>query len=577
MKAKINIDREPLTPEEIRGRKDFNAVLKQYQQSPAQAGSATKPFFKSTGFLASGVLVVCTAVSVFMYSIYHSKSESKANVEKSVLKPEQNSNLTYLPAATGNLKMKISPPIKKLDIPYQHYQVDAAQGGEFKTQKGSRIRVPKQAFADANGKALNGQVELRFREFHDPVDFFLCGIPMCYDSAGVRYQFESAGMIELLGFKDGKPVYILPGKKVEIELDSRRTGGTAYNIYRFDTATCNWEYLGKDKLARQAVSEATGRASDSVSDQARINALPEIKAIDAQIEQVRTDCEKQLQQLPKNPAEPSKPVKATASRKHFNIDVKASEFPELVQYKSSDWEVDPANKKVSDEIFDMTWEDAKLSEGTKKGVNYYLTLSGNNKTIKLLVDPVFEGKNYDKAMADFNSKFKIYESGRQDRLAKEQKIKMFEDSMVTATVEKRKELLAARNFEMNKTASLVSCFSISGFGVYNCDAPCYYPKGMVTPIRLVDASGNLLPCRDAYLVDNSKNSLFTYYGAEIPAFRFNPQAKNLLWTMANGKLYLLRNKQFSTITGVAGHQDVQMEEVKQEFKTAEEMKVYMGI
>ncbi|HXC06817.1 MAG TPA: hypothetical protein VNZ86_18795, partial [Bacteroidia bacterium] len=215
MKAKMNIDREKITQEEIRARKDFNSVLKQYQLHPTQTGasSAGKSFFKSTGFLATGAVVVATAVSVWMYSIYQKKSENKA-VENVQVKSEQKGDFTYLPASNANQKMRIAPPMPKADIPYQHYKVDAAQGGEFKTDKGSRIRVPQGAFADASGKALNGQVELRFREFHDPVDFFLSGIPMCYDSAGVRYQFESAGMVELLGFKDGKPVYILPGKQV---------------------------------------------------------------------------------------------------------------------------------------------------------------------------------------------------------------------------------------------------------------------------------------------------------------------------------------------------------------------------
>jgi hypothetical protein len=480
------------------------------------------------------------------------------------------------------MKMRISPPISKLDIPYQHYQVDAAKGGEFKTNKGSRIRVPKQAFGDASGKALEGQVELRFREFHDPVDFFLSGIPMCYDSAGVRYQFESAGMIELLGFKDGKPVYILPGKQVEIELDSRRIGGTSYNVYKFDTASCNWVYLGKDKLARKTVSEATGEVAVSAdSVRARFEALPEVKSLNQQTEQAKADCEKQLKQLPKPSDEPKKPVKAVAGRQHFNVDIDYNEFPEMKQYKSTVFEIGPENKDVNQDIFDkrLPMEDFVISEGTRKGENYTMTLSRGAEVVKLIVYPVFEGKNYDKAMAEFNAKFKQYEEERNSRVVAENKIKASEEAMIETYNRRKKELeenYTAQRVSMDKMGALVNSFTVKGFGVYNCDAPCYYPKGRVSAVRLVDASGTLLSSIAVYLVDADKNGLFTYHGADIPEFRFNPKSRNLLWTVTGGKFYVLRNEQFSTI-GDPGHSDVKMEAVDKDFKNADELKAYLGI
>jgi hypothetical protein len=564
MKPKINIDRDKITPEEIREKKDFNAVLKQYQLNPKQGVEGGKSFFRSTGFLATGAVILAATVSVFIYNLNSKSSEKNAPINKQIVSSEQ-------------VKMKVNPPVQKLDIAYQHYQVDAVQGGEFKTTKGSRITVPQKAFADASGKELNGQVELRFREFHDPVDFFLCGIPMCYDSAGVRYQFESAGMVELLGFKDGKPVYILPGKQVQIELNSKRTGGVSYNVYKFDTASCNWEYMGKDKTAgnETLVSAAGPVFADSLNTMDVFNALPEVKALDIQMQQAKNDCEKQLKQLSKPVAEPQKPIRATAGLQHLKIDILPSEFPEMAQYKSMLFEEDPDNTSVDKDVFNKDWEDIKLSAGTKKGVNYTLTLMRNKQTVHLIVRPVFEGKEYDKALADFNVKFKKYEADRAQRV----KIQEEEDTKIAACLKKRKEVEEQHQqqlFNSHKMEALVSSFSISGFGIYNCDSPCLYPKGQISPVRLVDAKGQLLPCTAAYLVDDSKNALFTYYSADIPEFRFNPKAKNLLWTFANNKFYVLRNDQFHSI-GVSGHHDMKLEEVEQEFKSAEEMRAYLGI
>lgn len=45
-------------------------------------------------------------------------------------------------------------------------------------------------------------VKITYREFADPIDFFVSGIPMEYDSAGRKYNFESSGMCEINAYKD---------------------------------------------------------------------------------------------------------------------------------------------------------------------------------------------------------------------------------------------------------------------------------------------------------------------------------------------------------------------------------------
>jgi hypothetical protein len=102
----------------------------------------------------------------------------------------------------------IKPPIKGADVPFKEWTVDAAKGDTVYYPTGSIILFPPNSFVDKNGNVITGNVEVKYREFTKPIDFFLSGIPMNYDSAGVQYTFESAGMCEILAYKDGAPVFV---------------------------------------------------------------------------------------------------------------------------------------------------------------------------------------------------------------------------------------------------------------------------------------------------------------------------------------------------------------------------------
>jgi len=87
---------------------------------------------------------------------------------------------------TGNdlVERKVNPPIPQAQKVFASYKVDAHKGGVYEYGNGSKITVPARAFVYEDGSEVTGEVELKYREFHDFVDFFLSGIPMEYDSAG---------------------------------------------------------------------------------------------------------------------------------------------------------------------------------------------------------------------------------------------------------------------------------------------------------------------------------------------------------------------------------------------------------
>jgi hypothetical protein len=600
MTRKINIDREKPSSEEIRSRKDFKSVLNQYSAA-ASAGVTAKPFFKSTGFLVAAAITLLASVSAIVYFTSGIRSENG----RAVLKPGEGTNQqTAFSAEQAGMvdasKPLIAPPLTNTRIPYQSYKLNASTGGEFTSENGSTIHVPENAFADASGKILQGEVDLRFREFRDPVDFFVSGIPMSYDSAGKRYQFESAGMVEVTGFKDSKPVQIAAGKKVDVQLMSV-SAGHSFNLYRLDTATRNWVYVGKDVSRSKsgttlAVTDKKKRASLSEAEARKFDSLPEIKTIDRKINGLKQQSEKQIAALPPLPAEPLMPQKANVSHQRFNIDIDPIEFPEMKQYRSAVFEVGPeaSNKKFSNETYKTTWDDIQLSEGTQKGLNYYLTLKKGIETLKIIVYPVLEGKAYDAAKKKFDSQQDVYNTQKKQRDETEKKIGLDEAAQIAGLSKTRQSKEEQWKKDMNPVASakspnpqhdqvssplekeVIHSFSLSNFGIYNCDCPIALPEGAQISIRVTDESGKDLGSSEIYLVDKKLNSLFKYYAKSYSEFRFDPSSKNMAWTVIGNKMYILKEDEFRNLH-TSGQEILHMTAIQRDFKDADEIRTFLGI
>lgn len=91
----------------------------------------------------------------------------------------------------------IKPPIPKLDIAYQNFTVEPDSATVLTTPRGTKIRIPSNAFLDKDGNIVKDKVDITFREFYSPLDFYLAGIPMTYDENGIEKVFESGGMVEI--------------------------------------------------------------------------------------------------------------------------------------------------------------------------------------------------------------------------------------------------------------------------------------------------------------------------------------------------------------------------------------------
>lgn len=532
------------------------------------------PVYKKAWFLSAVVAVIIASIVL----INRSSNKNKDAGQQQISSGDSLALAEFYKKEEA--KSCIDPPLEGVNIPYTIYKVDAESGGVFDFKTGSKFTVPATAFVDENGKPVKGEVELRYREFHDVVDFFVAGIPMTYDSAGVRYHFESAGMMEMQGYQNGKQVNMASGKSINIELASNYKG-TEYNLYQLDTMKNNWSCLGKDKVMEKVAAKFE-RKKDTAAI-VSVKQTPAYKTIETKKVEIQKEKETKIAALAKVAAKPIQPAEANKDKFTFNLDVDPKEFPELAVFKGLLFEVGSENKNFNKSMYDITWDEAIIKEGNKKGENYSLTLKKGSKKYDLVVYPVFEGKNYETAMKDYQVKFGKYNTVLEKRKVEE---KRFEEEyqVKLAALKKQQEQIElkwkeeqAKQFASAETEQKVKrMFAINKFGVYNCDNPLAYPTGITCVANLLNEKNEKVMCYDVYLVDRAKNALFSYAKNPITKFSFNPQATNLLWTVENGVLFWFKPEQFADIKSTIAISDLKMNRVDQKFKTAEELKAFFN-
>src|ERR1051325_6990922 len=546
MKRKININREKISPEEIAKRRDFGSLMKTYTV-------VKKPFWKHWSFIAGTSTVLVATVAAIVY-LQFNKPQNESNPVKQEVQQTRNTNndFTYDHSQKdlGHAPF-IHPPLKGVDVPFAEYNVDADKSSELNYKTGSKIRIPKEAFTDANGNKISGKENVRYREFHDPVDFFVSGIPMTYDSSGMKYTFESAGMVEIYAFQDGKILKVNHDRKIEVKMATLQDGA-GYNLYNLDTTAKNWNYIGKDKIVHEKNENSFYVKDDSLK-----SGDPELTKLKQQQEKTVAEEQnrsmalqgeiKSMQQEIKKMEDnkPMEPQKVNSKKKTFNLDIDPKEFPEFSSYKSVVFEVGDENKNVKSDLYTIEWEDISLKEGTVKG-SYIVTVTKGNDKRSIVAYPVFEGKNYDQQMQQFKTKFSDYTTKLNTRKELEQK-KQEEYNQLVLQIKKQQEEYEKQLQELKKKQQeelqkqmqsmktgdkVFRVFSINSFGVFNCDSPQNYPKGASVSASFVDNSGKQLSTSYAvYLVDRQRNALFTYSGNPCNDFKYDPSSKSVIWTV----------------------------------------------
>lgn len=91
----------------------------------------------------------------------------------------------------------IRQPIAGININDTVFKMNTSSGGTFVYESGSIVTINRNAFEYADGKPFKGKAELFYREFRNPVEILLSGIPMGYEDGDSLHLFKSGGMYEM--------------------------------------------------------------------------------------------------------------------------------------------------------------------------------------------------------------------------------------------------------------------------------------------------------------------------------------------------------------------------------------------
>lgn len=525
MSYNYNFNRKEMSAEEIASRMDFGEVLSNYK-------IVTKPFYKTGWFATTLTVAITGAVTLILMT---GTPEEKSSTPKTTTNEK---TITYKEDSPC-----VKPPQKNADIPFISYQIENSTGGTFMHPSGSEIKIPANSFYE-DGKPVDGKVEIRYREFRDQADFVLSGIPMTYDSAGIQYHFESAGMLEIRAFKNNQPVDF----KGEVEVNfASDYADTKYNFYQLDEEKKNWKSLGKDEVMNgdeSNLKEIINETNDKKSKK-------EIAKKEFQLEEVKTEIKRMTVE------KPEEPLKLNKQNFNFKLDVLAEEFPELSSFSTHKFEVDPTDRNFNHKIFDSEWEDIKLQEDLKTG-NFNMVLTKGSMSKKFPVYPVYEGSDYQSRKEKFDSEMKQYTSRLENRLAEEKRLeKELADLRASAKKPNHNnhastlmpedgshEMIQGKNAnaQYNNMRAVSGVLTTGGFkydrklklpsmGIFNCDNPVSLPiaaKGKKHRFQFRNKDGISLGMMLIYVLEKKRNVMFTYQPEDFENIRMEENSENTI-------------------------------------------------
>ncbi len=569
----FHVDPQRPTEEQMARHRDFQAVLHRHRAAEqARRGRRLRRLRNGLAIAAGLALLVLMPLLL-------------SNPQGAVWSPE-------LAEAHFEQEPLVTPPLPQLEPAYVEREIRAEESQAIKLSPKSTLTIPADAFADAAGRPVRGEVVLRYREMKDPVDFFLAGIPMHYDSAGRRYQLESAGMVEILAEQDGRPLRMQPRKSMQVQLVSQVywQAGEArpkFNIYHLDTARRNWVY-------EEPASQNWEGWMDGTADGASQLALAQLEEYLRRIQEEAEQRRRSLQEQYPLPEPPAAPYALRPDLPSFDLDLADDALvleqadgqafdPEerrrlQEEYAHTTWQVSPQSAEVDTRAFNVQWQGFRLQQ--LGPYTYRLTLIHEAREEELIVHPILSGEKLAQAQAEFETARESYRSEmalREDQMAP--RLQQLE-----ARVKKEREeawsnyrsILAQLEEREVQTDQVTTTFALTRLGIWNVDAP-HLPAQAPVKARFVSAEGSPIGGRTAWLADRARNTVFRYYAAKGTPVHLNPQKDQVLWVVTEqGRLAVLRREDLAALSGEE-EPTLVLHEVDRDLKSAEEVREVLRI
>jgi hypothetical protein len=530
----------------------------------------------------------------------------------------------------------VNPPIKGIDVEREIYTINPSIENVLSYPSGTRIRIPANAFTSKDGLPVTSTIQVSYREFRDPVDFLVSGIPMKYDTGGTVTNFESAGMFELTASADNEPVQMTAGKNIDMNFNTTSKDST-YNFYSFNDQTGNWEYLSKPKAVTTFTTITPSTRTPAYNQYAYysspVSRFTDLTSFDERFKSndyyytYRKPEGADAMKDQKNPLYSNVRINRVRRLRDGTIVFK-------VRYN---WRVNPEMREFDGVYFALN-EEMKLSEFRKKYMtkkaysDIRISASGNDLEILLKgkqdISSLSAGlSNVDNKGKQFEVKNTATRIRRYNRRLKKRQVSFDKELKSTRQVtirdsmERCRRAFAETKKYMNKdeqkmnfdewtayckqiadnearwraqqaaaletsgaTASnLVQSLSLSGMGIYNCDQIQRMEKPVEIFAKYKTGDEQKISAKAAYVIDKGNNSVFQYdgyrgYSADKIAFDKGSKAQNTLLAIAeDGSISVYKNEQFKKQPfRNKEHFSFEVTKIDAEFTTVAQLKTLIG-
>lgn len=386
-------------------------------------------------------------------------------------------------AAQPDARLVVDAPFENVEIAPEALLIqDPGQPSIHRLPSGTVLRVPANAFAGADGALIATPVQLSFREFHNAAEIIASGIPMRVPKAdGGEEWLQTAGMYEINGTSEGRPVEIASGKSIEVDLSSK-VGGN-YDFWVFDKESGRWINQGaaaapeKDEAALEAArNEVAGLRRKTATRPVAPTATPEAEKL------IFTDLD--IRSCPEL----------------------AGKQPLALTYAGDNEKEDPKNNQWI--ANPGIWRKKSLRPAGKKGI-YELTLLGD-EAYRIPVKLALQGKNLEQARREYEAALASYQADM--------------------ALMRNAEALLAQQAAFRRT------MSVSAFGIYNYDILWKRPDSvpLAADFEFDGLPETIKPYITVYLVTGDNRTVVGLPYGDWGKLRISPGADNKLIAVLPG-------------------------------------------
>lgn len=409
----------------------------------------------------------------------------------------------------------ITPPPKAATPNAETIALSNSEGTVTKTQRGTVVIVPKDAFVFEDGSPVTGKVDLKIVEIFTAAEIILSGIPMNVEHDGKTEPFISDGMFKITATADNKPVDVAKGKSITICNESKKENKD-FDYWYFDEKKGRWDNLGDrgqtiDNKQVMALAEASNPDMTVRYQAYQANESNAKKIVQKYPNQnVIRKSEKSL--------EKSQQVNLDGDDFVFSLNANYDAMPELASYKNVIWKTQKTLSTDQEEqlISDLAKTNSNVMLKCTDPTNLVYDLTYLDKSIKIQPVLLDNGK---KAREQFAQMEKNYEKALNEKKEKE-----------------------AYQMKLQKTINNVyNVFQVMRMGIYNCDR--FYNSNDKPGFYSLECK-NKNVTNYVYAILNNREGVVCLSQVYVQDGRFRLPMKNVkgfIHVADNGQLYSCKN------------------------------------